>query len=200
MRSTVENVKTAVEGRENPRALYYFYNYTAGSNTFISEIIETAGGNNIAANAGIETYEVVNQEIVAERNPEWILHPSDAPLPTGEPYTSTTAYQQNQTLSLNVNYMNQPGPRIVIPLQKIAHALHPEAFAERTPNATEAKTSEREITANETSASKTGESGNATVAPTSEEATTTSSGSGPGFGIVAALIMLIATVLLARHN
>lgn len=200
MRSTVEDIRTAVEGRENPRVLYYFYNYTAGGNTFIGEVIEAAGGNNIAANAGIETYEVVNQEVIAERDPQWILHPSDAPLPTGEPYTNTTAYERNQTLTLNVNYMNQPGPRIVIPLQKIAHALHPEAFAEGTPNATESTISGSETVTDGTSMSTAGENENATAASTTDDGATTTSGSGPGFGIVATLIMLMATALLARHD
>lgn len=205
MRSTVEDVRTAVEDRENPRVLYYFYNYTAGSETFINEIIQTAGGNNIAANAGIETYEVVNQEVVAERNPQWILHPSDAPLPTGEPYASTTAYQENQTLTLNANYMNQAGPRIVIPLQKIARTLHPAAFAEGTTNATEPTTNATESTTSDGTTADggptatTGENNSATTAATSEAATTTS-GSGPGFGIVAPLVALVTMALLARRD
>lgn len=198
MRSTVEDVRTAVEGRENPRVLYYFYNYTAGSDTFINEIIQTAGGNNIAANAGIETYEVVNQEVVAERNPQWILHPSDAPLPTGEPYASTTAYQRNQTLTLNANYMNQPGPRIVIPLQKIAHTLHPAAFSEGTTNVTE-PTTNGGTTANGGPTATTTENDSATAVATSGAATTTS-GSGPGFGIVATLVTLVTMALLVRRD
>ena len=198
MRSTIEDVRAAVEERENPRVLYYFYNYTAGSETFINEIIQTAGGNNIAANAGIETYEVVNQEVVAERDPQWILHPSDAPLPTGEPYASTTAYQRNQTLTLNTNYMNQAGPRIVIPLQKIARTLHPAAFAEGTTNATEPTTNGGTTADGGPTATADGND-SATPATTSRAATTTS-GSGPGFGIIAPIIALVTMALLARRD
>jgi len=202
MRSTVEEIETAVEGRENPRVLYYFYNFTAGENTFIHEIIETAGGDNIAANAGISTYEQVNREIVAERNPEWILHPNDAPLPTGEPYTSTIALRQNQTLTLNANYMNQAGPRIVIPLQKIAKTLHPEAFTEETTTTTPTTTTSTNGTTVETTSMPTtnGSGGDGvTTAPPSEN-TTTSSGSGPGFGVVTALVALVAAALLGRPD
>ena len=195
-RSTVERVRSAVEGRERPRVLYYFYNFTAGNGTFIHEILETAGGDNVAANAGISGYAQINEEVVATRDPQWLVHPSDAPLPTGEPYTSTVALRQNQTLTVNANYMNQAAPRFVIPLQKIARALHPQAFENGT------------ATTTATTAGNATNSGATTTAgetPTAENATTsggatTSSGTGPGFGVVGAVAALVAAALLARRD
>lgn len=195
-RSTVEEVRSAVEGRESPRALYFFYNFTAGNGTFIHEIIETAGGDNVAANAGISGYQEVNREVVAERDPQWLLHPSDAPLPTGEPYASTTALRENQTLTLNANYMNQAGPRVVIPLQKIAMALHPDAFENGTATpATGDNATSGDAT---TTAGETPTAGATTG--TADGATTTSSGSGPGFGVVGSVVALVAAALLARRD
>ena len=195
-RSTVEEVRSAVEGRESPRALYFFYNFTAGNGTFIHEIIETAGGDNVAANAGISGYQEVNREVVAERDPQWLLHPSDAPLPTGEPYASTTALRENQTLTLNASYMNQAGPRVVIPLQKIAMALHPDAFENGTATpATGDNATSGDAT---TTAGETPTAGATTG--TADGATTTSSGSGPGFGVVGSVVALVAAALLARRD
>ena len=200
-RSAVEEIRSAVEGRDRPRTLYYFYNYTAGSQTFIHEIIETAGGDNVAANAGIQTYEVVNEEVVAERDPQWLLHPSDAPLPTGEPYASTTALQQNQTLTLNANYMNQAAPRVVIPMRKIAMALHPDAFTNGTANGTATGTGTTAVTDGGATTATAGQTPAETSATgTGDGATTTSSGSGPGFGVVAALVAGVAAALLARRD
>jgi iron complex transport system substrate-binding protein len=208
-RSTVEEVRSAVEGREAPRTLYYFYNFTAGSDTFVHEILETAGADNVAARANVSGFQPLNREIVAERNPQWLVHPSDAPLPTGEPFTGTVALQQNRTLSVNANYMNQAAPRFVLALERIAETLHPEAFENgtATPNAT----TETTVTTDTPVATD----GGTTVAagPTTTDApapetdgestpapTTTSSGSGPGFGVLGAVVALVAAGLLARRD
>lgn len=195
MRSDVERVESAVEGREAPRTLYYFYNFTAGNGTFVHEVIETAGGDNVAANAGITGYREISDEVVAERDPQWIITPGDAPLPQREPFPSTTAYRENRTLSVNPNYMNQPAPRVVIPMLEIATALHPEAFE------------------NETTATPTAEPGTETVTETAAETptadggggdsdveTTTTEADGPGFGAVGAVLALLAVAALARRR
>lgn len=185
MRADVERVESAVEGREAPRTLYYFYNFTAGSGTFIHEVIETAGGDNVAANAGITGYRKISDEVVAQRDPQWIVVPGDAPLPEREPFPSTTAYRENQTLSVNPNYMNQPAPRVVVPMLKIARALHPEAFENGT-----AEEPTETATADETTTA--GADGNATATTTSDD--------GPGFGVTAAVVALLAAALLARRR
>ncbi len=200
MRTEVERIESAVEGRERPDALYYFYNFTAGNGTFIDEIITTAGGDNVAAQAGISGFRQISDEVVAERNPDWVIHPSDAPLPQREPFTSTTAYEQNQTLSVNANYMNQAAPRVVIPMLEIARALHPEAFGNGTGNGTvtatpgNGTTTPGDGTATETAAPTTADGSPA------ETATPTSSGDGPGFGIAATLVALVAAALLTRRE
>lgn len=177
MQSRVETIRQAVEGEERPRVLYEFYNFTAGNGTFVHEILETAGGDNIAANAGISGYAKISEEVVAEQDPEWVIHPSDAPLPQGEPYTSTTAYQQNQTLEVNANYMNQPAPRVVIPMAKLAKAFHPDAYADANATTT------------------------ATAQPgTTEPATPGGETSQPGFGLSAMVAALaLVAVLLGRR-
>lgn len=179
MKDRIQTVRQAVGGEERPRVLYEFYNFTAGNGTFVHEIIETAGGDNIAANANISGYPRISEEVVAERDPQWIVHPSDAPLPSGEPYESTTAFEQNQTLKVNANYMNQPGPRVVVPMTKLAKAFHPEAFAKANATVTEADDD----------------------AGTTEATTTATETGQPGFGLSAmvAALALVAGLLGRRR-
>lgn len=157
--SRVRTIRQAVAGEDRPRVLYEFYNFTAGKGTFIDEVIRTAGGDNVAANAGVSGYAKISDEVVAERDPQWLVHPSDAPLPGGEPYASTTAYRRNQTVEVNANYMNQPGPRIVGPLSKLAATFHPEAYAAANATATETRAATPETTQPRTPGSETSQPG-----------------------------------------
>lgn len=128
-RAAVEEVRESVEGRDRPRVLYFFFGFAAGEETFIHDLLETAGGRNVAAEAGITGYVEISEEVVLERDPEWIVAPSHAGLPEGEPFTSTTAFQSNQTLVVDENLVSQAGPRVVEPLRTMADAFHPETGA-----------------------------------------------------------------------
>jgi len=94
----VEEIEAAVAGLDRPRVLYHFFGFAAGSETFIHELLEAAGGTNLAAEAGISGYVEISDEVVVEEDPEWIVAPSHAGLPEGEPYASTTALRSEQTL------------------------------------------------------------------------------------------------------
>lgn len=128
MQRDIETIQRGVENRERPRVLYYFFGFTAGNDTFIHDLIILAGGDNVAATAGIEGYREISPEIVVELDPEWIVAPSHAGLPDGEPYTSTTAMRSNQTLVVDENLVSQAAPRVVEPLSAMAEAFHPDAF------------------------------------------------------------------------
>ena len=73
-------------------------------------------------------YVELSKEVVAERDPEWVVAPSHAGLPEGEPFESTTAFERNQTLVVDENLVSQAGPRVVVPLRTMAEMFHPEAF------------------------------------------------------------------------
>jgi iron complex transport system substrate-binding protein len=177
---SIEEIRTAVEGRDRPRVLYHFYNWTAGNGTFIHETITVAGGENIAATAGISNYQEYNPEIVAEHDPEWIVVPSDARLPQGTPYENTTAVRENQTLVVDANLINQPGPRVVIPMRAMAETFHPEAFQDA---------SNEMATEGEPTEATDGEP-TETTTPAETTPAETTDGSGPGFTVVAAALAL----------
>lgn len=182
--ASLEEIRSIADGGSSPPVLYYFFNFTAGNQTFIGEAITTAGAENVAAKAGITGYAQVNDEIVAKYDPVWIVTPSGASIPDREPYTSTIAVRYNQTLTVNSNYISQPGPRVVIPMRKMA-----EAFRDtRTPTAT--------ATASPTPTEAGDE-------PPAADSTVSGTKSGtPGFGLPVTLAALVAVAgaLLARRD
>lgn len=182
MQERVATVREAVAGADRPRVLYYFFNFTAGQGTFINSLIETAGGQNIAAEAGVTGFAQINPELVAEGNPEWIVYQPASPVPADAPYNGTVAYQQNQTLAVNANLISQPGPRVIQPMTKMAKTWHPEAYAAANTTATPTPTGAQSPTDSPT-ATPTGTSG----------------GSGPGFGVVAGVVAA-ALALFARRR
>ena len=193
MKERIGTVREAVSGEERPRALYTFFGYTAGKGTFIHEIITTAGGRNVAAAANVSGYARISEEVVATRNPQWLLLNSDGPsVPNSAAYNGTIAMKRNQTVVLNGSYISQPAPRIVHPITKLARAFHPEAYA--AANATETTESTPEPT------ERAAEGATATTSGTSAVETTTGSSGQPGFGAAPALLALLSVGLLARRD
>jgi len=161
---TVEAVETAVDGEESPTVLYLLGGeFTAGDGTFIDEIIETAGGTNVAAAANISGYKQISREVVAAQDPEYIVTSSEAPeiVPTVPAYNGTTAVQNDQLLTVNANYLNQPAPRTQQVLEDLSSTWHPDAY--------------------ESAVESLGE--NTTAVTTATEA--------PGFGPIVALVAIL---------
>ena len=137
----INAIRQAVAGEEQPRVLYpQSGGFAPGNGTFIHTVMETAGGDNIAANAGIEGYRQISNETIVERNPEWIITSNVTTIPTGGPYASTTAIKQNQTIIVSPDLISQPGPRIIVPMTEIARQLHPQAMQEANLTTTAATT------------------------------------------------------------
>jgi iron complex transport system substrate-binding protein len=238
MRTRVSEIENATGESDQPPALYYFYNFTAGQGTHIDDVLQTAGARNIAARAGISGYKPINSEIVANRSPEWIVHPDASPIPQGQPYSSTPALEENRTVALDSNLIQQPAPRIIYSLTKLARALHPEAMREANLSSVDVSSQAANAsgvgagasagtngTSTATEAPVAADGENATVGPTTTTAdagtggdrTTTASGeagttaggtdggtatetTGPGFGLLGAIIALLAVALLVRQR
>ncbi|WP_276247467.1 PGF-CTERM-anchored ABC transporter substrate-binding protein [Haladaptatus sp. YSMS36] len=183
MKGQVAIVENATEGEDEPRVLYLTGGFTAGNGTFIHSLIERAGGQNVAAEAGITGYAQISDEVVAEQDPEFIVVDTGVPeprVPEQAPYTETTAVKQGQIVTLDANELNQPAPRVVNPLAEMAKAFHPEAYA--AANITET------ATATQTEANETTENSTETNAD------------GPGFGVTAAVVALVAATLFALRR
>ena len=129
MEEELSIVEEAVEGKTHPGAMYLFFDFTAGANTFINEIIETAGAENLAASAGIEGFEPISEEVVLAEDPEWIILNSEDPaLPESDVLEETTAAQEDQFVEVQVEHLNQPAPRTILAILTLTEAFHPDAY------------------------------------------------------------------------
>jgi iron complex transport system substrate-binding protein len=186
MESQVATVEDAVEGEQRPDVLFVLGpgGFTAGSGTFIHTAIETAGGANVAADENITGYKSISEEVVADRDPDWIVKPTGVSLPPSGVYNQSTAVQEGRVLEVDNNFVSQPAPQIVEPIVTMAKAFHPEAYAEAnttaTPSPTPADTP-------------------ATTDVSTEPSSPSETGS-PGFGLVAALAALLAGGALLRRR
>jgi iron complex transport system substrate-binding protein len=136
MENTIKAVaaKTA-ELQQRPRVFYIVGNgplWTAGSGTFINELIEKAGGVNICEN--ITGYSEVSLEYVVACNPqiiitsswpgvyEWAMNSTELGI--------TDARQSGCVYTCDDDLVQRPGPRLVEGLEWFAHFIHPEVFGE----------------------------------------------------------------------
>ncbi|MFQ3320591.1 MAG: iron complex transport system substrate-binding protein [Natronomonas sp.] len=120
----IDAVRNQTGEYESPRAMYFTDNFTAGSGTFINELITTAGGTNVPAENGVQSYQAINDEALVEWNPEVIIVSSGTGgVPNTAAYESTFAVQNDQVVAVNGNYISQPGPRIALALEDIAAAF-----------------------------------------------------------------------------
>jgi len=189
MRAEVDAIEGAVEGEDRPDVYYVMAGgFTAGPGSYIHELITVAGGHNIGADANITFYGEISQEVIAEENPEYIVVNENVDVPKNAATNNSTAVQKDRIVRVNQDYLNQPGPRNVIPLRKMASAFHPDAYAQ-------AETTDVTVSGVSTCAETTDGGGSGTT-----EATTTTAVSGPGFGVGVALLALLAVALVVGRR
>lgn len=136
METKIQEVTRQTEGLEQrPRVFYIVGNgplWTAGSDTFIDELIQKAGGVNICEN--ITGYSEVSLEYVVAADPEIIITSSwpgvyDWAMNSTE-LAVTAARQGGSVCACDDNLVQRPGPRLVQGLEWFAHFIHPEIFGE----------------------------------------------------------------------
>jgi len=104
--------------------------YTAGGGTFITLLIERAGGYNIASD--IEGYPQFSLEQVVAADPAFIILGDSAFGVTAElvaarpGWENLSAVKNNQVLPFDDNLLSRPGPRLVDGLEALVAILHPE--------------------------------------------------------------------------
>lgn len=125
-------IEQRTAARQNPDVLYYFYNFTAGSETFTDELIEAAGGTNVAARAGVEGYAQMNLELVVQQDPQVVVVPEASPLPTGTPWNATTAFSDDAIVRVDTDLAQQPGPRVLTPIRTMETAFAEASAREPT--------------------------------------------------------------------
>ena len=155
---------------DRPRVLYPLLGgFAVGNNTFIDEIITTAGGANVAASE-FNGYRQLSDESVIVLAPEVLIvtdQTADQILGS-EPYILTPAGEANRTATLPVQYLNQPAPRsVVYATDNLSKQLHPEATGD-------------------------------TARTTGPDDGPSTGVSAPGFGVGAAIVSLLAAGVVAQ--
>ena len=106
--------------------------YTAGKGTFITQLIERAGGHNIASD--LDGYPQISLEQVVAADPAFIIlgdarygvtPESIAQRPGWE---NLSAVKNGKVLPFNDDLVSRPGPRLVDALEELAKLLRPELF------------------------------------------------------------------------
>jgi iron complex transport system substrate-binding protein len=106
--------------------------YTAGGGTFITLLIDRAGGSNIAAD--IEGYPQLSLEQVVAADPAFIILGDSAYGVTSESiaarpgWENLSAVKNDQIFPFDDNLVSRPGPRLVDGLEALAKLLRPELF------------------------------------------------------------------------
>ncbi len=123
----------------NPQTLQGLF--VAGQGTFLNDLLELAGGENVFADVPLK-YPKVALEAIIERNPEIIIEPITK---TEVTPAELEQYRQSWSVLPTVDAVRQqriyflvgeqvliPGPRITRTLRQLAAMLHPESATEPT--------------------------------------------------------------------
>jgi iron complex transport system substrate-binding protein len=139
MADRVAAVETAVAGMDQPRTFYevsIFEGtiYTAGEDSFLGSLIETAGGAPITGDAKTTA---ISLEDLVTADPQLILLGDAAydstitakSVSERQGWSGIAAVKDDRVLPLPEDVrITRPGPRIVDGLEALARAIHPEAF------------------------------------------------------------------------
>ena len=107
---------------------------TTGADSFLGQMIEAAGGDNIFADVG-KPYPQVNEEAVLARDPQAILAPSPeqsggTKVKTDHGWEGIDAVKNDRVYYFDGDLVSRPGPRLIDAVEAAAKALYPERFGD----------------------------------------------------------------------
>ena len=140
MRQRITEIKARTAALPRPRLLYVLNSeplITVGPDSFIGQLIELAGGTNVAARAKTP-YPRLNMEEVLKEDPELLIFPvgttegiSDSEQQIWKRWATLSAVKQGRFHPIPSDLLNRPGPRIVQGLETLAKTIHPNAFEDK---------------------------------------------------------------------
>ncbi|MDF2673088.1 MAG: transporter substrate-binding protein [Clostridiales bacterium] len=134
MKEKIENIKEKVKGTVIPKVYYVVGfgkdgDYTATGETFIAQMIEMAGGENIAKDATGWTYSL---EKIIENDPEYIIISKNYGMKEQfigtEGYKELSAVKNNKVIEIDNNILDRQGPRLPEGIETLAKIFHPDLF------------------------------------------------------------------------
>ncbi len=135
LRAELEAVRASVAGAARPTVFYMAWNdppLTAGPRTFVSQVIEVAGGRNVFADA-TALWPTVSIEEIVRRQPEFVVAPAGEEgsasvkgLERAAGWRELRALREGRGVTVPAEVVNQPGPRLGEAARAMRDAIHPE--------------------------------------------------------------------------
>ncbi|CAN5802603.1 MAG: cobalamin-binding protein [Pyrinomonadaceae bacterium] len=136
LRERSEKVERAVAGLA-PVSVFFQLSgqplYTAGKSSFVTNLIERAGGRSVTANVN-EAWPRLSDEAALASRPDAVIMLSgdamgaEANTKVAAALRNSPAVQNGRVYLIDGDLLTRPGPRLIDGLEQIAHALHPESF------------------------------------------------------------------------
>ena len=130
----IEDIKEKVKDQEKPTVYYVVGfgkdgDYTATGDTFVAQMLEAAGGENIAKDATGWKYSL---EKIIEEDPEYIFisqnYGMKEEFEQTEGYKELSAVKNNKVIEIDDDLINRQGPRLAQGVKLLAKILHPDLF------------------------------------------------------------------------
>ncbi len=132
MKTKADSISRLVQKSKRKSVLFFVSSQpiiVVGKNTFLTQLIELAGGRNTAVRAA-STYPTYSREAVLKDNPDVLIFMSDVlvtpdDLPTLYPeWRTLKAWQQKNIFRIDPDIVSRPGPRAVNGLEALFTIIH----------------------------------------------------------------------------
>ena len=134
LRARSETVERAVAKRPPVRVFFQLSGqplYTAGKTSFVTNLIERAGGRSVTSDVN-EAWPRLSDEAALASRPEAVIILSGetmgADTKVAPALQNSPAVRTGRVYSIDGDLLTRPGPRLVDGLEQIARALHPDLF------------------------------------------------------------------------
>lgn len=141
----ISDISSKIAAANVPKPLVYYEVWTpplmsAGSTSFINDVISKAGGQNIFENE-TQQYPTVSSETIVQKNPDVILLPTEMANIGQEPFygsvdqvkarpgwSTINAVKNDRVVIVNGDLFAEAGPRIAEQIATAAKAFYPDLF------------------------------------------------------------------------
>ena len=128
--AAIERAAARAEGKKRPTVFWVQWNQplsTVGPGNFHHDLIQKAGGENIASDLG-SAYAPFSEETLILRNPEILLvHGKAAAEWARRRFPSLEAVRSDRVYLFSFDEAARPGPRLPAALDRLSQLLHPES-------------------------------------------------------------------------
>ncbi|MBN1384563.1 MAG: ABC transporter substrate-binding protein [Elusimicrobia bacterium] len=139
LKEEVEEIHDKVKdlsSEDKPKVFYEVWNdplMSAGTDTFINDLIEKSGGINIVAEDSLTGWPEYSVETLIKRNPDIIIAPvslaaDPSVIINDTRFSSITAVIEGRVYLIPDNPVSRPSQNSIKALQMLSKAIHPEIF------------------------------------------------------------------------